>query len=166
MKQKGKPSTRSEQKGNRKIAVTAVKKPQSPANLRSSLVLGDQTLGGRYSICRVNTVVELDNWNVWLILIWAEKKVTGVCILQVALAMPGMKAHSLPLSGNPLKYHGKRGGTFTISSLGKAYHLKVSLVQNKVFTQWAISSAFLYLKQHKNIVKKNHKNYLRPTGFF
>ena len=37
----------SERKGNRKIALTAVKKAQSPANLRSSPnspVLGDQTL--------------------------------------------------------------------------------------------------------------------------
>ena len=51
---------------------------------------------------------------------------------------------------NGVGYH-----AFTISSLAKAYHPKVSLVQNnKVFTQWAISSAFLFLKQHQNIVEK------------
>ena len=39
---------------SREIALTAVKKPQSPANPRSSpnkLVLGDQTLLRRYSMC-------------------------------------------------------------------------------------------------------------------
>jgi len=77
LKQKLPRQSSREQTGNKTIALTAVKKLQSPANQRSSpnsLVLGDQTLPGsteflkqrrygdktparRYTIYRVNTVL-------------------------------------------------------------------------------------------------------------